>query len=813
MGVGLFLIVCLSTFRLDEVGWTFFNKTGVVVPGTENAVGVVGLYVAAVLYWIFGCVAWLVAIAFEWLGLYRVLFGDQNDNKMVNAAYTLIGSACVAMAVQPWIGAEWGAAHSSYGIGGALGHGLGEVLIQRFLGLYPTLSLACVVYLVALIYFFGLTPMYFVRRLQDDAYEYVRNRSERKKARIMEEISAKNNSSAELTPRPRKNRFSDKTPMEPREQAPRTGDSLESLWDDGSEGIEEEKPKKEPRTQSEQQELPRQVKAPEIHDSTHQSAKGRVVGDKPFTTSFSPAPDEMKRYELPGYGLLAKDERPKEQSAEECKELLNTQNVIVDTLKSFGVDVTAGNITKGPTITRYEIYPSMGLRVNKITALEKDIARAAKAVRINILAPIPGKDTVGIEIANAKKVPVCLRELLEDPQFSAPGKRIPLALGKDVYGNTVIGDLAAMPHLLVAGTTGSGKSVCINSIITSILYKFRPDELRFILVDPKVVEMQPYAKLPHLIIPVVTEPKKVVGALRWCVNEMERRYHIFAKVGVRNFEAFNKRPKDMPLEDEDEEEEDDVVDNDVIEQMARDFESQGEDPEEIEDDEFEDDVDEIPDRFPYIVIIIDELADLMQTASADVETYIGRLTQKARAAGIHLIVATQTPRSDVVTGIIKANIPCRIAFQVATALDSRIILDQGGAEKLVGKGDLLYLPPGSAELQRAQGAFISDDEVESLVKHCAKQAKQRFLTEVQAEVDSSGDTEDNGSDVDSADEELFERCVEVVRVDRKASTSLLQRRLKIGYGKAARMIDLMEQRKVISPSDGSSRAREVLLPK
>ena len=485
------------------------------------------------------------------------------------------------------------------------------------------------------------------------------------------------------------------------------------------------------------------------------------------------------------------------------------QQKIIDTLTTFRVDVTPGDITRGPTITRYEVYPARGVRVNTFDQYAKDIALATKAESVNIVAPIPGKDTVGIEIVNRKKVAVPLRELLQDPGFCSPKKKIPLALGKDVYGRTVIGDLASMPHLLVAGATGSGKSVCINSIISSMLLKFRPDELRLILVDPKVVEMQPYSKLPHLIVPVVTDPKKVPNALRWCVNEMEHRYHCFAKVGVRNFEAFNKRPPDAPAE-EPEEPENGEGDEALAEAVAREFESQGEWPAEDDDELDLDDDGVIPERFPYIVIIIDELADLMQTVGADIETNIGRLTQKARAAGIHLIVATQTPRRQVVTGTIKANIPTRIAFQVASGTDSRVILDRQGAEKLVGKGDLLYLPPGSAQVERAQGAFISDDEVEALVAHCASQARQKFHEEVQKSLEepSHGGAD---SPLDDAEEECYSKCLEVALIERKVSTSLLQRRLSIGYGRAARMMDLLESRGIIAPADNTNRPRKVLV--
>jgi S-DNA-T family DNA segregation ATPase FtsK/SpoIIIE len=355
--------------------------------------------------------------------------------------------------------------------------------------------------------------------------------------------------------------------------------------------------------------------------------------------------------------------------------------------------------------------------------------------------------------------------------------------------------------------------VCINSIIASILYKFGPDELRFIMIDPKVVEMQVYAKLPHLVVPVVTDPKRVVGALNWCVNEMERRYKIFAKLGVRNFDSFNSRvrPVEEVVTEEEKEDLESIVDEEAIESMARAFEDGDIGPIASEDDEVHEDDLEVPDRFPYIVVIIDELADLMQTAPADVEGAIARIAQKARAAGIHLIVATQTPRADVVTGIIKANIPSRIAFQVSSSLDSRVILDTKGAEKLVGKGDMLFLPPGSAKLERAQGAFVSDEEVEQIVNFCANQSEQKFEESIQKVIENGGANGDGADDVSDADEETIERCIEVLRAEGKASTSLLQRRLRLGYTRAARMIDILEARGMVGPGDGA-KPREVLLP-
>ncbi|MDC0613954.1 DNA translocase FtsK, partial [Akkermansiaceae bacterium] len=561
----------------------------------------------------------------------------------------------------------------------------------------------------------------------------------------------------------------------------------------------------------------RQIPTPQIIDSS-QKKVAPLAGARPFErkkpTHTGLSTEGFENYELPGFDLLEFDEENDVEPEDFSEELLATQTMIIETCRAFGVEVTAGDITRGPTITRYEIYPAIGLRVSRITQLEADLARATKAERINILAPIPGKDTVGIEIANDDRVAVALRELLQDESFRSSKRKIPLALGKDVYGNTVVGDLAAMPHCLVAGATGAGKSVCINSIITSILYKFGPDELRFIMIDPKVVEMQVYAKLPHLVVPVVTDPKRVVGALNWCVNEMERRYKIFAKLGVRNFDSFNSRVRNEEevLTPEEQEDIDSIVDEEAVESMAKAFEDGDLGPSASVDDEVHEDDLEVPDRFPYIVVIIDELADLMQTAPADVEGAIARIAQKARAAGIHLIVATQTPRADVVTGIIKANIPSRIAFQVSSSLDSRVILDNKGAEKLVGKGDMLFLPPGSAKLERAQGAFVSDEEVEQIVNFCANQTEQRFEESIQKVIESGGSGSDGGGEeVSDADEEALERCMEVLRAEGKASTSLLQRRLRLGYTRAARMIDILEARGIVGPADGA-KPREVLLP-
>jgi S-DNA-T family DNA segregation ATPase FtsK/SpoIIIE len=546
-------------------------------------------------------------------------------------------------------------------------------------------------------------------------------------------------------------------------------------------------------------------------------------------------PISAEGYELPSLSLLDEIDLSQREAANP-DELLAVQQKIVDTLAQFGIGASPGDITRGPTITRYEVYPAYGIRVDRIANLERDIARATRAERINILAPIPGKDTVGIEIANSKKQKVTLRELLEGDDFHNTKSRIPLALGKDVYGHTVIADLAAMPHLLVAGTTGSGKSVCINAIVASLLYRFTPADLRLIMIDPKVVEMQQYNSLPHLVVPVVTDPKKVLLALRWACDEMDKRYEIFARSGVRNIGGFNARPLPKTQAELDAEAENGPRRKEIepkVHAINASISGSGggvvptpdEDEPTVDFDSMSDEElfsapapkpkvavprDEeiiIPDRMPYIVIIVDELADLMQTAPADVESAIARLTQKARAAGIHMIIATQTPRADVITGVIKANVPCRIAFQVSSPLDSRVILDENGAERLLGQGDMLYRPPGTAKMLRAQGVLVTDEEVHRLVDHASKQQDPQFEGSIHERLsaESAGDEEE----VSDEDEELVQKCLEVMRQEKKASTSLFQRRLRLGYTRAARILDILEARGFVGPGEGA-KPREIL---
>jgi S-DNA-T family DNA segregation ATPase FtsK/SpoIIIE len=489
---------------------------------------------------------------------------------------------------------------------------------------------------------------------------------------------------------------------------------------------------------------------------------------------------------------------------ESKEELMANARLMQQTLAQFDIEVSLGDITKGPTITRYELHPAPGVKLEKIAALSNNIAAALKAERINILAPVPGKSSVGVEVPNLIKTKVIMRDLFESDEWRNTKARIPIALGKDVYGHPIIADLAEMPHCLIAGSTGSGKSVCINSIIASLLYRFSPDQLRFVMIDPKVVELQQYNALPHLVVPVVTDPKKVLLALRWVVNEMEKRYQIFARVNVRNIKSFNDRPKNKPLPE---------LELELPLKAKKEKVEPGADGFAVEVDEQivvprdEDIV--IPEKLSYIVVIIDELADLMLVAPADVEMAIARITQMARAAGIHCIVATQRPSVDVITGVIKANIPARIAFQVAAKVDSRTILDAMGADKLLGKGDMLYLPPGSGKLIRAQGALITDHEIESVINFIAKQGKPSYEAEIHKQLSKPVASFGDESGIDE-DEEIIQQCIEVIRSEQKASVSLLQRRLRLGYGRAARIMDELENRGIVGESNGAE-PREILI--
>lgn len=463
------------------------------------------------------------------------------------------------------------------------------------------------------------------------------------------------------------------------------------------------------------------------------------------------------------------------------QEMKEKAGILVETLKSFGVTVRITGIFRGPSVTRYEIQPAAGIKVSKITGLADDIALSLAAQGVRIEAPIPGKPAIGIEVPNSHKDTVSLREILESDSFRSSRSKLAFAVGRDIAGNAVVGDIARLPHMIIAGATGSGKSVCTNSIIMSILYHATPEEVKLILIDPKIVEFTVYEGIPHLLIPVVTDPKKAAGALNWAVQEMQRRYNLFAENSVRDLGDYNAAAAQP---------------------------GSGLEP------------------MPQIVVIIDELADLMMTTSKEVEDSICRLAQKARAAGMHLIIATQRPTTDIITGLIKANIPSRIALSVMSQVDSRTILDTGGAEKLLGHGDMLYLPNGKIKPVRVQGCFTSTKEIEKVVDFIKSQTQSEYSDEIMEQVEQSIPvTKAEAKELRAAekaaavnepepgsDEDVLERAIEVVVEAGQASTSSLQRRLKLGYARAARMMDELEQMGVIGPYEGA-KPRKVLMTK
>jgi len=480
------------------------------------------------------------------------------------------------------------------------------------------------------------------------------------------------------------------------------------------------------------------------------------------SVNIAPGRDESG-YQRPPLTIL--DELPSLAARTSSENTAERAKVLQATLEEFGVDGQVTHVESGPAITSYEITPAPGVRVERIAALERNIALALRAQSIRIQAPIPGKGAVGVEVPNTKSSLVYLREQVESPAFHKPGVALPLALGKDVSGRNIVGDLAGMPHLLIAGATGSGKTVCMNSLLTGLLLSRTPDQLRLILVDPKTFEFQTYENLKHLVVPIITDPKKVTLGLRWAIKEMEKRYALFKKVKVRDIAGFNSRP---------------------IEEQTDLFGGAKEAAAEQ---------DQLPAKLPYIVIVVDELAELMTVAQQEIEPCIVRLAQLSRAAGIHMILATQRPSVNVITGTIKANIPGRIAFQVAQGNDSRTILDTIGAEKLLGKGDMLYLPPGRNKPVRLQGTWTNDAEIHRVTDFVREQGSPEFITEIKQKIETS---KPELPDMDESDD-LLEAAIEVLRSTKRASTSSLQRRLRIGYNRAARLMDILEEKGIIGP--------------
>ncbi len=823
--IGLALL-CLGTVHFlalisytprDVPSWFPLHSLGTPHRNTLNFIGPLGAIVACLSYSFFGAAAYLLPAMLLGHGGAKLLTPSlQLTRRSAWAIGFLISAACLAhLFAFKFVDA---ARLNIAGEGGWIGQWIGQYIFKAALGKIGAAVVLSACYFISLILMTGLHPLDILGQILALPHQL----RAQYRARALARSAPPEQQELQIDP-PRINRDR-RRPERPTSRKTPTPEPESTADEDPAKPNPEEDAPIRP--------------APQIIDGTAPPpAKAKIEKKKEQLQPMATV--SCENYELPSFDLLDPIDLASREAADPL-ELIAVQEVIIETLLQFGISVSRGDITRGPTITRYEVYPAKGVRVDKIVSLERDIARATRAERINILAPIPGKDTVGIEIANSKKQKVTLRELIESDDFLHSKAKIPIALGKDVYGKTVIADLAAMPHGLVAGTTGSGKSVCINAIIASILYRFTPEDLRLIMIDPKVVEMQMYNTLPHLVVPVVTDPKKVLLALRWAVDEMEKRYAIFAKTNVRNIGSFNARP--LPKTQKELNAEAEALEADEAAETAEATEgaeatensappaeappAPDSEPDEIDFSDMSDedvfkvsrpkpkisvprDNDEIiiPDRMPYIVIIVDELADLMQTAPADVESAIARITQKARAAGLHMIIATQTPRADVITGVIKANVPCRIAFQVSSPLDSRVILDENGAERLLGQGDMLYRPPGTSRMVRAQGVLVTDEEVQRVVEHASGQGAPAFEASIHQKLQSSGGDDDE--EVSDEDEELVEKCIEVMRQEKKASTSLFQRRLRLGYTRAARILDILEARGYVAAGEGA-KPREIL---
>ena len=578
---------------------------------------------------------------------------------------------------------------------------------------------------------------------------------------------------------------------------------LEGLLGRLADSMEKRRAARLARRQLKEKDKPRKEKAPVIREPEPASAKPvRVIEkkiDKKKALANQEAFDFLEpsgTYHPPSLNLLDHDgevAKPVDKDA-----LMMNARLLEKKLLDFNVEGDVSEVKPGPVVTMYEFAPAPGVKVNKIAGLSDDLSMALKALSIRIVAPIPGRGVVGIEIPNRDREMVYLKEIFATNEFQKTGGRLPLALGKDIFGHTVVADLAKMPHLLVAGSTGTGKSVSINAMILSLLYRADPRDVRLIMVDPKMLELSMYEGIPHLLLPVVTNPKKAALALNWAVREMERRYKLMADKGVRNIDGYNRK-----LEKEEKEKTSKrklTPDNDaVIDMMEEDLPE----IELIEGEELD------HGHLPYVVVIVDELADLMMVSGRDIEESIARLAQMARAAGIHLILATQRPSVDVITGLIKANFPTRISFKVFSRTDSRTILDQMGAETLLGNGDMLFLPPGTGAVQRVHGAFVSEIEVQRVVDFLKKQGQPDYdksILETPPAADSSGNGDDDY-------DEKWDEALAIIADTKQASISMLQRRLRLGYNRAARMIEKMEAEGIVGPSDGTSRPREVFISK
>ena len=729
--IGLILFLALSTYDIDDPGVSYVGNESQV----QNAIGKFGALLADFLFNLFGASSYLLVIIVLYFGwsIYRESKHPENPNRgdlfMRTSGFILLLITSCALSTLHFSGEFYRET-----AGGILGQVIGNYL-ESSMKLLGATTLLFFVWLASISLFLNVSWI-----------------------KIIDEI----------------------------------GKYSLVFWEFCFSKIDEIKDKfEEKRKKAERKEIFNAEKKriakkapPKIEPITPKLEKSNRAEKERQVPMFEPPTDG----ELPNLALL--DDPPLREQAYSNESLEAMSRLVELKLKDFGIEVEVVSVSPGPIITRFELDPAPGVKVSKISTLSKDLARSLSVVSVRIVEVIPGKSFVGLEIPNESRELVTLGEILKSKVYDEMSSPLTLALGKDIGGNSVVADLSKMPHLLIAGTTGSGKSVAINAMILSLLYKATSEHVRLIMVDPKMLELSVYEGIPHLLTPVVTDMKEAANALRWCVAEMDRRYKLMAALGVRNIGGFNKKVKDA------------IADGNPIPDPLFKL------PELLDDDEPVDHP--TLNTLPYIVVIIDELADMMMIVGKKTEELVSRLAQKARASGIHMILATQRPSVDVITGLIKANIPSRIAFQVSAKVDSRTILDQMGAETLLGHGDMLYLPPGTSLPNRVHGAFVADNEVHSVVSNLKKAGSPQYIDEIVQTTDlnimGSGDDE-----ADAEKDVLYDQAVQIVIDTKKASISGIQRRLKIGYNRAARMVESMESAGLVGPLE-SNGTREILIP-
>ncbi len=754
--VGLMLLLGILSYNPSQIGE--FNSS----PDWEsNWIGLFGARMAYVAFMYFGVAGYIIPFSILWVGVSSVIWSSHKIYPRL--LWFILGLFCLAGLVDmnyPF----WHETVGRLNIG-TPGGLMGEVLAQRSLGHW-------IGYAGAGIVFFFLLVIAIVRMLDVHVVDVAKRLWEWARNIKMEKPSAEEVFDEKpAAPKPRRKRAPRKPKSKP-EPAMAEAAEDEPAVDIRKMVAEQQKKSEKPA---------KAAPAPAVAEKPKaKPAAAKVEKQEPDEKGFASVDEGGHAdYKLPSLDLL--DPPVPQGKGMSADEIANTAEVLQNALEEFGVEAKVTGVQQGPVVTCYEILPASGVRVERIKALADNLALKMHAESIRIQAPIPGKGVCGVEIPNTSRASVFFRDLIESSAFQSTRHQLPLVLGKDVNGKSIIYDLTKMPHLLIAGATGSGKSVCMNSILTGLLMKHTPDDLRLILVDPKTVEFHAYNSLPHLVVPVITNAKKVALGLRWAIDEMERRFKWFNQTGVRDLPSFNAR---------------------VIQKQTELFGDEA--PEQQEEQK----KNSVPDKLPYIVIVIDELADLMHVAQAEIEAGIARLAAKSRAAGIHMILATQRPDVKVITGTIKANFPVRVAFKVSQKVDSRTILDRMGADTLLGKGDMLVLPPGTDKLIRLQGVYTSDDEINRVTGYCKEQSQPEFITEIHEKIEKP--TTDLPEMDSGEDDEIVEQAIEVIRQTKRASTSSLQRRLRIGYTRAARVMDLLEERGIVGPPDGAG-PREILI--